>query len=502
MKFDIVSNFAAAAFVAVVTFVFTPIYVRYLGVEAYGLIGVLAALQGSLGLLDLGLSQVIARETARYLERAISTQSIKNLLRSVETVAFVIACLATLMIVLPAHWIATGWLKADDMHGGQILSAIRLMGVLVGLRLLESVFRGAAIGLHRQSGLNLITVFFTAARAFGALGIFVYVSTSIEALFIWQVIISILNLGALVALIYSSFDEPGVKGVFSFRELRTVARFSAGITVGSILGILLLQSDKLLLSKLLQLREFGEYSLAATLAAAPHLFAAPIAQAVQPRFARAFARSDMSGLALTFHGSSQLISVSVGAAGIVVIFFSGDILSLWLKDPVLSSRISALTSVLALGSLFNGMMWMPSALQLAYGWTGLTVRATFVSVILVVPLLLIVVPRYGAIGAACVWVLLNFGSFAITSHFMFRKIIPSEKMKWYLSDVSLPLAASTIVVLLLKVSAPVMEPYWLRLLFVLFVSAAALVAATLAAPIVRLELFSAFAILWKRVVSQ
>jgi O-antigen/teichoic acid export membrane protein len=72
VKIDISLNFVAAAWTAIITLIFTPIYVHYLGLEAYGLIGFLATLQASLGVLDLGLSQVLARELARFVGGGIS----------------------------------------------------------------------------------------------------------------------------------------------------------------------------------------------------------------------------------------------------------------------------------------------------------------------------------------------------------------------------------------------------------------------------------------------
>lgn len=499
MKFDVISNFIAAVWVGVLTFIFTPIYVRYLGVEAYGLIGVLAALQASLGMLDLGFSQVVARETARYVGGTVSTQSIKNLIRSIETIAVALAFVVALAIALPADWIAKSWLKAGDFPADGIVASIRLMGVLVALRLLEGLFRGAVIGLHRQFGLNLITVACTTARAVGALGIFVYISATIEAFFIWQVIVSGINVALLLVLIYSSFSERNIKGVFSIKELRRVARFAAGLTIGSVLGIVLSQTDKLLLSKLLLLREFGEYTLAATLAAGPHLFAAPITQAVQPRFARAVARSDIPALATAFHGSSQLLSATVGAAAIVIIAFSGDVLVLWLQDAVLAARLAPLVSVLAIGSLLNGLMWLPYALQLAHGWAGLTVRATFVALVVLVPLLLVITPIYGAMGAATAWCLLNFGSFTITAHVMFRRILPKEKRRWYLVDIAGPLLAAAAVVLFVKLIAPVDGSIWMRIVVVGAASVGAASAAVLAAPMLRRELFATLVGVIKRV---
>jgi len=38
---------------AVIGFVFVPVFIQYLGIEAFGLIAIFAILQSSLGLLDM-----------------------------------------------------------------------------------------------------------------------------------------------------------------------------------------------------------------------------------------------------------------------------------------------------------------------------------------------------------------------------------------------------------------------------------------------------------------
>ena len=64
-----------------------------------------------------------------------------------------------------------------------------------------------------------------------------------------------------------------------------VRRFATGIALSSILGLLLTQIDKFLLSRLLPLGDFGLYMLAVTLADALALLAAPLYGVLVPRFA-------------------------------------------------------------------------------------------------------------------------------------------------------------------------------------------------------------------------
>ena len=57
-------------------FIFIPIYISYLGIESYGLIGLFIILQGLLSLLDMGLSPTLNREMARFRAGVHTPESI------------------------------------------------------------------------------------------------------------------------------------------------------------------------------------------------------------------------------------------------------------------------------------------------------------------------------------------------------------------------------------------------------------------------------------------
>jgi hypothetical protein len=50
-----------------------------------------------------------------------------------------------------------------------------------------------------------------------------------------------------------------------------------------------------------------------------------------------------------------------------------------------------------------------------------------------------VTPRFGAEGAAWVWVSLNAGYVLIGVHFMYQRILVTEKWRWYIKDALIPL---------------------------------------------------------------
>ena len=56
LKRNLIANYLGQGWTALMGLAFIPLYINYLGIEAYGLIGLFAVLQGWLVLLDLGMT--------------------------------------------------------------------------------------------------------------------------------------------------------------------------------------------------------------------------------------------------------------------------------------------------------------------------------------------------------------------------------------------------------------------------------------------------------------
>ena len=55
-KVNVAANFASTIWTALLGIVFVPLYLQYIGIEAYGLIGIFNSIQSFIVLLDFGIS--------------------------------------------------------------------------------------------------------------------------------------------------------------------------------------------------------------------------------------------------------------------------------------------------------------------------------------------------------------------------------------------------------------------------------------------------------------
>ena len=443
LRKNVLANYMGQGWVAFMGLAFIPLYIKYLGIEAYGLIGLFALLQAWLSLLDMGMTPTLGREMARYTGGGHTAESIRDLLRSIELIALGIAILISGGIFLAADWMASSWLKAEQLPVEVVAQAFVLMGLVTSIRFLESIYRSSILGLQHQVLFNVINSAMATIRGLGALGILVWVSASIEAFFIWQGLVSVLTLTILVVATYGNLPCIERPGRFSLKVLSGVWRFAGGMIAITFLALLLTQVDKLLLSKLLTLNEYGYYTMAAAVAGSLYMMISPISQACYPRLCELQAQDNQSALAQTYHQGAQMVSVLAGSAAIVLILFAETFLRLWTQDQELAESVAPLLSLLVLGNLLNGLMWVPYQTQLAFGWTSLAIRINIIAVAIIVPAIIWITPRYGGVGAAWVWVSLNLGYVLIGIHLMHHRLLQSEKLRWYMQDVIAPLGAAT-----------------------------------------------------------
>lgn len=218
LKRNLVANYFGQGWVALMGLAFIPLYVKYLGIEAYGLIGLYAVLNAWLGLLDMGMTPTLSREMARFLGGGHTPQSIRDLLRSIEVVALAIAVLIVAGVALSAHWLASSWLKADNLPVQTVSEAFVVMGAVTALRFVEGIYRSSLIGLSRQVFYNVVNSILATVRGLGAVFVLVWVSPTIQAFFFWQGLVSAITLATLTMMTYSTLPRGERSGRFLGRR--------------------------------------------------------------------------------------------------------------------------------------------------------------------------------------------------------------------------------------------------------------------------------------------
>ena len=442
---NLAANIVGRVWTGIISIIFVPLYLAYMGPEAFGLVGLFSMMFALFGVLDLGLSATLNRELARYSANRWHDSDARDLVKTMQCVFWGIGTLIGAVVVGFAPLVSRYWVRADNLSARTIEHAVVLMGLVIAVQWPIGLYNGGLIGLQRQvlsSGLGAGLATF---RSVGAILVLWLVSPSISAYFMWQGLSSLVGAVVTGAALWYSLPECDRAARVRFGLLKSVWRFAAGLSVNTALTLMLTQLDKVILSKILPLKDFGYYALATSVVGGLTLLSGSVFSAVFPNLSRSVAADDSQQVSETYHRSSQLMAVLIGPVAVVLSLFSLEIIQVWTDSATIGARTHVLVSFLAVSAAVNGLVCLPYALSLAYGWTSLSVYVNGISVVVLAPLTVLMTLRYGIIGAAIAPLILNTGYFIAFVQVLHSRYLRGEGRRWYLQDLGVPLGAAILI---------------------------------------------------------
>ena len=265
---------------------FVPIYIKLIGIESYGLIGLFAIFQSSLALFDMGMKPALGRETAKISENYDSESShrVRNLLRSVELISIIIILTLILLMFLSSSWIATNWLQSESLNYDIVRKSIFIFVLISCLQFLESIYTSCLSGLQRQVLLNILISGFATLKGVGAILVLSLMSPTIIAFFLWQLAVAFISLIVMMYYLYNVLPRSKLRSKFSLIEIQKIWKYALGMMGIAFVALMLTQLDKVILSNILSLSNFGYYSLVSAVVASLYFFVTPVTTAYFPKF--------------------------------------------------------------------------------------------------------------------------------------------------------------------------------------------------------------------------
>lgn len=483
---NILANFIGKAWTALMSLAFVPLYIKFMSIEAYGLVGIFASLQALFGLLDLGFSTTLNKELARLSMFPNKAQEMRNLVRTLEVIYWGIGLAIALSVFVLASPIAHYWVKADALPRDTVQEALLIVGGIIGFQWPQRFYSGGLMGLQKQVILNTIDVSIVTLRGIGAVLILWQIAPTIQAFFTWQIFVSFVYTSIKAAYLWRYLPKTGHASHFQKSSLLKTWRFAAGLTGISVASLVVSQTDKIILSKVLPLKMFGYYTLARIVASSLYYFVGPIFSALFPRLSQLASLADQVKLGKLYHKGCQLISVIILTPAIVVALFSSEILFLWTGDPTIVANTHLLVSLLIIGNALNGLMYLPLGLQLSHGWTKLGLYSDSISAIVIGPMIWFLSIHYGAIGAAAAWILLHSAYFLICIPITHQRLLKGEQWQWYFNDTAMPLLAALTIALIWRISFPNDVPRYVIGISLAGISITTLITSLIVTPYTRL----------------
>jgi O-antigen/teichoic acid export membrane protein len=481
LRTNILANLAGSGWIALLTLVATPIQIHLLGVEAYGLVGLITVLQIVFATLDLGLSASVTQTIAA--DRSEGRRESAALTNSVGAIYAIMAVVIGGLLWLTAGWIATRWLKPQTLDHETVLTAVRAIGLYVAFRWPISFYTGVLNGVQRMDVLNLLKAGAQTVRI--VVGIAVIVAWPSIAWFLaWFAASALLELVAFAAVTHWLVPELRPTVRVSMAAIRSVWRFSLTMAAIAALSMLLTQMDRIFVSKLLSLQAFGYYSLAYTAGIAISLLQLSINSATLPAYAEA-ASHGTGELAERYAKVSELMSFAAARPCFLLVFFGGDILKVWVSaDAARGAGVPLM--LLAAGFFVNAAVSNAYLAAVATRNAGIPAVVNAAGALLYAPALFALTRSFGTVGAAFGWVLLNLYYLPTLVTAVHRKVLHQPVLPWLWHGFAAPVIAGVAAVGAMKAGAVALgSPIATWAAFVAAVPIYALVAYALISPALR-----------------
>jgi len=464
LKKNIIASYASQIYITFIGIIILPLYIRYMGAEAYGLVGFFAMLQVWFNLLDFGLTPTIGRETARFRAGVWNALDFRRLFRALNSVFILIAFIGGGGLFLLSGFIAEDWLKTQDLSFAEVQLALQIMAFSVALRWMCGLYRGVINGSEMLVWLGGFNAIIATLRFVVILPVMWNFGATPTVFFIYQLLVAILQISVLFfktrTLLPILSDEHRID--WSFTPVKPLLKFALTIAFTSSVWVLVTQTDKFVLSGILPLEEYGYFSIAVLVASGVMMINGPISTAIMPRMAKMDAEGDHAGLIHIYRQSTQLVAIIAAAICITLTFYAEPLLWIWTNDKTLTHYAVPILVLYTIGNGILAVSAFPYYLQYAKGDLRLHLIGNVGFIMLLIPAIIWSAIKYGGIGAGYAWLVMNVIYFIAWVPVIHNKFEPGLNLLWFGRDVVVIIMVATIVGYGLFSTLPQIESrFWL-----------------------------------------
>ncbi|MEI9956274.1 MAG: hypothetical protein WDM90_08220, partial [Ferruginibacter sp.] len=168
---NILANYSTSVSAILLSLLFTPVYIHYLGIEAFGIIGFINSLLVFINFLDLGIGSSINREMAKHYNDENQAVYVYQLTYSLQIVYLLVGAFIGLLLISLSPFLATSWFNAKNTDIGTVKYAFIILSITIACRWPYSFFSSSLRGMQLQVLLNVHEIFWNMMRNGWLLGI-------------------------------------------------------------------------------------------------------------------------------------------------------------------------------------------------------------------------------------------------------------------------------------------------------------------------------------------
>lgn len=376
----------------------TPFVIRLLGAEAYGVVVLIGLIPTYFGFADMGMGLASTKFASEaYAEGDAEKEG--RVVRTAAAVAF-IASLPVALALLIFSWQITGLFNVPEHLHSEASLALKIASVTFVLGFLNNIFNSPQLARLRM---DLNTLVSTVPRMLGLLAtpVVIYLGGGVVGAVSVLCAIAIATLAGnlivsqkqLGTLFDTSFDK---------QLYRPMLKFGGALAISSIAAVLLVNLEKVVLTRVTSVETLAYYSVAFTFASAALLAAGAMMQSLIPSFSQLISvgRRDLLESLLSFVVRGTFFAILPLVIALCTI--ARPLLTLWAGERFAQNSTIPLY-ILTIGVFFHANAFIGGSLLYASGRADIVAKFFWIQLLPYVLMTLYFTSHFGAIGAAASW---------------------------------------------------------------------------------------------------
>jgi O-antigen/teichoic acid export membrane protein len=399
-----------------------PLLVRELNVDRFGLLSLVWIVIGYFGLFDLGIGRAVTKLVADKLG-AKDEEAIPSLAWTSLLLMFLLGALGSVIMLGLSPWLIHRALKVPVALQAEALTTFLVLALSIPIVTVTSGLRGIMEAQQLFRVLNLIRI---PTSLFSLLAPLLVLPFSHSLIAVISVLIAGRLLGCAAHLILCLHYMPALRHNFTLSRyvIPPLMKFGGWITIGNIVGPMILYSDRFLIGALLSVSVVSYYTV--PFDAVSRLLIIPTATSgvLFPAFAITACHDETRTMLLLDRGMKYIFLITFPLA-LIIVTLAPDILQAWL-GATFSQNSSLVLRWLAVGMFMNCLSVIPFTLLQSIGQPNVTGKLLLLEFPLSIAFVWILTAHSGITGAAIAWTLRatleTFALFSLSQYFLAKRL--------------------------------------------------------------------------------
>lgn len=393
-------NLLGSVLPVLVALIAIPLLIRGIGTERFGVLSLVWMFVGYFSLFDLGLGKAVTKLVAEKIGTDQEDQ-IPPLVWTSALLMFGLSIIGFWGLLGASQWLVMDVLRVSPQFEYETIFSFKAIAFSLPFIINTSALRGVLIAYQRFGLVNAIRVPQGILNFLAPLAVLPF-STSLVA--IVSMLIGLRLLVWLAHLYLCLKHYPLLRRNIKCKKslVRPLLNFGGWMTVTNIVSPLMTYLDRFFIASVVSTTAVAFYAAPYQIVTKLLIVPGALLGVLFPAFSSSLSSGGQRTQQL-FENGIQAIFFILFPIVLIILFFAHDGLRLWLGIEF-AEKSAVVLQLLAVGILINSLTLVPFTFLQGAGRPDLTAKFHLVEFPIYIIALWLLLPRYGIVGAAGVWV--------------------------------------------------------------------------------------------------